>query len=209
MTMKGFDSDIDHPLIRSELQRIKCRHAVVETQQRIRRPAPLSILLDARSLSAVWDFGWDMLWLGLYTSFFLLVRSSEIFAETTDVPHPVYCLGRHDVACFKGSQQLRAAREWLTDCVEVRFRGSKGTRLRRRAIVSRVRVGAPALVQCGGGAVDLVAELVAARLYHPADAPLMAYGWRNGRLVRNKHVAADRGGGRPAAGGVCVALFAD
>lgn len=43
-------------------------------------------------------------------------------------------------------------------------------------------------MQCGGGAVDVMAELVAARLYYPADAPLMAYGWRDGRcLVWNKY----------------------
>lgn len=107
--VKGFDLDMDHPLIQSTLQGLNRSHAVVGTQQQVRRPVSLSVLLHARSLSAAWGFGGEVLWLGLCSSFFFSIGSSEIFADITDVLHPVYCLRRHDVAFFgvRGNCGLR------------------------------------------------------------------------------------------------------
>ena len=72
--------------------------------------------------------------------------------------------------------------QWSTaDCVEVPLRGSKGDQLRKGAVISRVRAGSPRPVGAGGGAVDLMLELMSRFLFLPSSAPLVACGSGDGR----------------------------
>ena len=112
---------------------------------------------------------------------FVSSRASEMFAETRSRIHETYCLRRADVAFYRGRVQLGVT-QWSTDDrVEVRFRGSKGDQLRKGAVISRVRAGSPRPVGAGGGAVDLMLELMSCYLCLPSSAPLVAYGSGGGR----------------------------
>ena len=48
-------------------------------------------------------------------------------------------------------------------------------------MVTRVRVGPPRRVDAGGGAVDLMVELLSCYLFLPPSAPLVAFGIDHGR----------------------------
>ena len=72
--------------------------------------------------------------------------------------------------------------QWSTaDRVEVRFRGSKGDQLRKGAILTRARKGPPKPVGAGGGAVDLMVELLLCYLFLPPSSLLVAFGCGSGR----------------------------
>ena len=71
---------------------------------------------------------------------------------------------------------------WSTaDRVEVRFRGPKGEQLRKGVVVSRGWAGSPRPVEAGGGAADLMLELMSCFLFLPSSVPLVAYSSGGGR----------------------------
>ena len=85
------------------------------------------------------------------------------------------------MAFFSSRAQLGVA-QWLrADRVDVQFRGSKDDQLRKGSITSRVQAGVPRPVGGGGGAVDLMPELMSCCLVLPSSAPLVAYGSGDGR----------------------------
>ena len=104
-----------------------------------------------------------------------------MFAETRLRVHETYCFRRADVAFFRGNIQLTVAQWSNADRVEVRFRGSKGDQLRKGAAVTHVRKGPSMHVREGGGAVDLMIELMSCYLFLPSSTPLVAFGVGNGR----------------------------
>jgi len=65
--------------------------------------------------------------------------------------------------------------------VEVHFRSSKGDQFRKGAVVTRKRSGPPRLVEAGGGAVDLMIELLSCYMFLPSHAPLVVFGIGSGR----------------------------
>ena len=69
----------------------------------------------------------------------------------------------------------------MADRVDVRFRGSKGNQLHKRAILTRARKGPPNPVGAGGGAAELMAELSSCYLFLPPSAPLVVFGCGSGR----------------------------
>ena len=82
-------------------------------------------------------------------------------------PDETYCLRRAGVAFFRARVQLGVAQWSRADRVEVRFRGSKGDQLRKRAVISRVWAGSPSPVGTGGGAVHLMLEFMPCYLFLP------------------------------------------
>ena len=82
-------------------------HAVVGSKQRIGRPVSLSVLMGGERLSMLWAPGARVLWMGLRASFIFLTRSSEMFAESVQSYHPLYCLRSSDIAFFQRRKQLR------------------------------------------------------------------------------------------------------
>ena len=93
-----------------------------------------------------------------------------MLAETKSRVHESYCLLRADVAFFHGDSQL-ADTLWSTaGLAEIRFRGLKGDQLRKGACClacGRVLRGpwGP-----GGGAVDLMIDLMSSYLFVPSSA---------------------------------------
>ena len=61
---------------------------------------------------------------------------------------------------LRGNAQLTASLWASADRVEVRFRGSKGDQMRTGTVLTRVREGPPRPLGAGGGAVDLMIELM-------------------------------------------------
>ena len=104
-----------------------------------------------------------------------------MFAKIRSRIHETYCLRRADAAFFRGRAQLGVAQWSRADRVKVRFRGSKGDQLRKGAVISRVQAGSPRPVGVGGGAVDLMLELMSCHLFLPSSVPLVAYGSVGGR----------------------------
>ena len=132
------------------------------------------MLLAGEKLIPTWRAGGRVLWPALYASFCLLTRASEMFAETRLRVHDTYFLRRADVAFFRGKIQLIVAQWSTADHVEVRFRGSMGDQLRKGAVVTHVRKDPSMRVGEGGGAVDLMIELMSCYLFLPSLAPLVA-----------------------------------
>ena len=103
-----------------------------------------------------------------------------MFATSPGVVNELQCLRRGDVAFFKGSEQL----DWhlwpRADRVEVRFRGSKGDQYRKGAVLTRVRGAIATALHLGGGAVDLMVELMSSQLLLPPSAPLASYSTSGG-----------------------------
>ena len=66
------------------------------------------------------------MWLSLCLSYFLIVRSDEVFGSDLGVVHPAHCLTRGDVAFFVGDMQLAYAFWPTADQIEVRVRGHEG-----------------------------------------------------------------------------------
>ena len=122
-----------------------------------------------------------VLWPALCASFFLLTRASEMFAETRLRVHETYCLRRADVAFFCGNIQLTVAQWSTANHVKVRFRGPQGDQPRKGAVVTHVRKGPSMRVGEGGGAVDLMIELMSCYLFLSSSAPLVEFGSGNGR----------------------------
>ena len=90
--------------------------------------------------------------------------------------HAEHGVRRGDVALFLSSEQLPQARWHLADRVEVRFRSSKADQLRKGSVVTRVRTGPPRSVEHGGGAVNVIVELLLSFPFLPSHAPLVAFG---------------------------------
>ena len=102
------------------------------------------------------------------------------------------CGGEIDVVFFRGATQLLRPAQWvLADPVEVRFRSSKkGDQFRKGAVVTHTRSGASRRVEAGGGAVDLMVELLSFYTFLPSCAPLVAFGVGHGRWAMwTKHQA--------------------
>ncbi len=139
------------------------------------------MLLAGEKLIPTWRAGGRVLWPALCASFCLLTRASEMFAETRLRVHETYCLRRADVAFFCGNIQLTVAQWSTADHVKVRFRGPQGDQPRKGAVVTHVRKGPSTRVGEGGGAVDLMIELMSCYLFLPSSAPLVAFIVGNGR----------------------------
>ena len=173
---RGFELDTTHPVIASALKGAARSHAEVGSQATVRRPVSWAIWPTGETLIHAWRNGGRVLWLALCASFCFLTRASEMIAETRSHIHETYCLGQADVDFFRGRAQLRVALWSRADRVEVRLRGSKGDQLRKGAVILRVRAGSPRPVGGGGGAVDLMHELMSCYLCLPSSAPLVADG---------------------------------
>lgn len=98
-----------------------------------------------------------------------------MFAVSSKDMHAVHGLRRGDVAFFRSSEQLAPGQWSLADRVEVRFRSAKGDQLRKGAVVTRARTGPPRAVSLGGGAVDVMVELLSCYPSLPPHAPLVAF----------------------------------
>ena len=146
----------------------------------MRRPVSWAMLLAGETLIPAWRNEGRVLWLALCASFCFLTRASAMFAETRSRIHEKYCLRRADVAFFRGRVQLGVAQWSRADRVEVRFRGFKGDQLRKGAVISRVRAGSPRPVGAGGGAVDLMLELMSCYLFF---CPRRLSSWRMAVVV--------------------------
>ena len=178
---RGFEIDITHPVIANAFKGAARLHADVGNQATVQRPVSWDMLLAGENLIPTWRAGGRVWWLALCASFCPLTRASEMFAETRLRVHETYCLRRADVAFFRGNIQLTVAQWSTADRVEVWFRGSKGGQLRKGVVVTRVRKGPSMRVGEGGGAVDLMIELMSCYLFLPSSAPLVAFGVGNGR----------------------------
>ena len=178
---RGFEIDTTHPVIANALKGAARLHADVGNQATVRRPVSWGMLLAGEKLIPTWRAGGRVLWLALCASFCLLTRASEMFSGNSITSSRDYCLRRADVAFFRGNIQLTVAQWSTVNRVEVRFRGSKGEQLRKGAVVTRVRKGPSMRVGEGGGAVDLMIELMSCYLFLPSLAPLVAFGVGNGR----------------------------
>ena len=135
---RGFEFDTTHPVITSALKGAARSHAEEGNQATVCRPVSWAMLLAGETLIPAWRNGGRVLWLALCASFRFLTRASEMFAETRSRIHETYCLRRADVAFFRGRVQLGVAQWSRADRVEVRFLGSKGDQLRKRAVASRI-----------------------------------------------------------------------
>ena len=91
---RAVDLDIHHSLIKNALMGLKRSHAVVGSQQRVRRPVSLSVLMDGEHLSMSWGPGGRVLWMGLCASFFFLTRSSEMLqTQCSHITPFIACVG--------------------------------------------------------------------------------------------------------------------
>ena len=143
------------------------------------------MLLEGEGLIRSWGAGGKEMWLCLCLSYFLIVRSDEVFASDSGVVYPAHCLTRGDVAFFAGDVQLAYALWPTADKIEVRVRGHKGdedqlgsVRVRTRDEITGPRAG----YRADGGAVALMVELRSGHSSLPASAPLSSYNC--GKLVR-------------------------
>ena len=166
---RGFEIDTTHPVISNAVKGAARFHADVGNQATVRRPVSWDMLLAGEKLIPTWRAGGRVLWLALCALFCLLIRASEMFAETRLRVHETYCLRRADVASFA---EIFVAQWSTANRVEVRFRGSKGDQLRKGAVVTRVRKGPSMRVGESGGAVDLMIELMSCYLFLPSSALL-------------------------------------
>ena len=178
---RGFEINTAHPVIANALKGAARLHADVGSQATVRRSVSWDMLLAGEKLIPPWRAGGRVLWVALCASFCLLTCASDMFAETRLRVPETYCLRRAHVAFFRGNIQLTVAQWSTADRVEVRFRGSKGDQLRKGAVVTRVRKGPSMRVGEGGGAVDLMIQLMSCYLFLPSSAPLVAFGIGNGR----------------------------
>ena len=178
---RRFELDTTHPDIASALRGAARSHAEVSNQATVRRPVSRAMLLAGQTLIPAWRNGVRVLWLALCASFCFLTRASEMLADTRSHIHETFRFRRADVAFFRGRAQLGVAQWSKADSVEVRFRGSKGDQLRKRAFISRNRAGSRRPVGAGGDAVDLMLELMSCYLFLPSSAPLVADGSGGGR----------------------------
>ena len=106
-----------------------------------------------------------------------LVRVGESFRWGLGSIGPEACEKRRDnetlrAEDFKPAYQDASCRHRAA-CAsdEVRFRGWKGDQLRKGAVVTHVRKGPSMRVGEGGGAVDLMIELMSCYLFLPSSAP--------------------------------------
>ena len=162
---RGFELDTTSPFIASTLHDAARSHAEVGNQATVPRPLSWAMLLAGETLIPAWRNEGHVLWLALCASYCFFTLASEMFAETRSRIHETYCLRRGDVSFFRGRAQLGVAQWSSADRVEVRFRGSKGDQLRKGAVISRVRAVSPRPVGGGGGAVDLMLELMPCYLF--------------------------------------------
>ena len=89
-------------------------------------------------------------------------------------------LRRGDVVFFRGSTQLDWTMWGQADRVEDRFRSSKGDQLGDGTVMVRARADLPLSLRYGGGAVELMIELLSSRMFLPSHAPLAAFGIARG-----------------------------
>ncbi|CAN0128875.1 unnamed protein product, partial [Pylaiella littoralis] len=182
--------DTGHPLICNALKGVARGHADVGTQQRVRQPVRWGVLKAGGKLVPAWGSGGRVLFLVLCASFFFLTRSSEMFAVSRSAMHEVHGLRRGDVAFFQGPEQLPSARWECADRVELRFRFSKDDQFRKGTVVTRVRVGPRCRSEAGGGAVDVMIDLLSCCRALPSHAPLVAFDVEGGRWsMWSKHQA--------------------
>ncbi|CAB1107236.1 unnamed protein product [Ectocarpus sp. CCAP 1310/34] len=177
----AMEVDTCHSLIKQALKGVARGHAGVGAQQRVRRPVSWSMLKEGGRLVPQWGTRGRVLFLALSASFFFLMRACEMFAVSSLAMDSCHGLRRGDVAFFLGSRQLPPERRGEADRVEVRFRSSKGDQFRKGAVCTRARPGPPQSVECGGGAVDVMIELLSCFPVLPSSAPLVAFGTGEGR----------------------------
>ena len=87
-----------------------------------------------------------------------------------------HILRRGDVVFFWGSTQLDWTMWGQADRVEVPFRSSKGDQLRNGTVMTRARADPPLPLRDGGGAVELMIELLSSCMSLPSHEPLAAFG---------------------------------
>ena len=121
-----------------------------------------------------------VLWLALGASFFFLARAGEIFASKEECWYDGQMLRRGDVIFFRGSTQLDWTMWGQADRVDVQFRSPKEDQLRNRTVMTRARADPPLPLWEGGGAVELVIELLSSCMFIPSHAPLAAFGTARG-----------------------------
>ena len=135
------------------------------------------MLLAGETLIPAWRNVGRVLWVALCASFCFLARAFKTFAETGRVSAKRIVHGGQTWLSFAVLKVQLGVAQWSrADRVEVQFRGSKGDQLRKGAVISRVWVGSSRPVGAGGGAVDLMLELVSCYSFLPSSAPLVAYG---------------------------------
>ena len=135
-------------------------NADVGNQATVRQPVSWAMFLAGEKMIPSWRSERRVWWLALCSAFFFLTRASEMLTENRYRIHGTYCLRRADAAFIRSRAQLWVAQWSTADRVEVCFRGCQGDQLRKGAVVSRVRAGSPRPVGAGGGAVNLVLELM-------------------------------------------------
>ena len=102
----GLSLPTSHVRVRAVRQGIKRAHVESGSGQRLRRPLTWRMLAAMEGCSQEWGMGVRVTWIGLALTY-LLLRSSELFAEESGVFHELYCLRRGDVAFFS-----RAGGSW-------------------------------------------------------------------------------------------------
>ena len=170
----AMELEIRHPLIVNALKGAGRVHAGFGAKQRVRRPVSLGVLRQGSGLAALWGRGGRVLYLGLCAAFFFLARGGEMFGGSPSDPSD-HILRRGDVAFFRGDEQLPFERAREADRVEVRFRSAKGDQLGLGKVMTRVRTGPPRRVEAGGGAVDVMIELLSLFPSLPSHAPLVSF----------------------------------
>lgn len=84
--------------------------------------------------------GYEVVWLGLALSYFLLCRTSETWADGNGLVHSELCLTRGDVSFFERPIQLPWTDRKKADREEVCSCASKVDNKRLGAIVMRTRI---------------------------------------------------------------------
>ena len=173
---RGLELFLRHPWIVYALKGATRSRADVRTKPRIRRPVVWIVLLAGESLCHQWGPGGWVLWLALGASFFFLAPAGEMFASKEGCWDDGHMLRRKDMVFFRGSIQLDWTMWGQADRVVVRFRNSKGDQLRYGMVMMRARTDSHLPLRDGGGAVELMVELLSSFMSLPSLAPLAAFG---------------------------------
>ena len=103
--------------------------------------------------------------LALGASLLFLAQAGEMFASKEGCWDDGHILRRGDFIFFRGSIQLNWTTWGQVDRVEVRFRSSKGDQLWDGTVMTRARADPPLPLRDGGGAVELMIELLSSCVF--------------------------------------------
>lgn len=181
----GWELPTSHCMVIAVEKGIDRAHGKSDIKPRVRQPLTWAMLTDGKSALTDGGIGWQVVWLGLALSYFLLCRASEIWAYNNGLVHSEYCLTRGDLTFFVGPVQLEFSDRRKADRVEVRFRASKTDKKRLGAIVTRTK--AKSTTDSMGnenieGALELILDLLDIHPELGLQAPLMqttaSNGWK-------------------------------